>query len=124
MTGVCDGQNDNLWQGVDGTNNPCPTGFRLPTDAEWQAEINQYGATGTALFDSPLKLVAAGARSSYDGTLDGAGSNGYYWSSTVSGTYARLLYFGSGYADLRSYSRAYGFSVRCLKDERNPLRCA
>ncbi|MDG1516992.1 MAG: hypothetical protein P8Q42_03105, partial [Flavobacteriales bacterium] len=27
-------QNDNLWQGVDGTNNPCPGGYRLPTETE------------------------------------------------------------------------------------------
>ncbi|PIP46684.1 MAG: hypothetical protein COX15_00065, partial [Candidatus Colwellbacteria bacterium CG23_combo_of_CG06-09_8_20_14_all_42_19] len=25
-------QNDNLWQGVTGTNNPCPSGWRIPTD--------------------------------------------------------------------------------------------
>jgi len=24
-------QNDNLWQGVNGINNPCPAGFRIPT---------------------------------------------------------------------------------------------
>jgi hypothetical protein len=24
--------NDNLWQGVSGINNPCPAGFRLPTE--------------------------------------------------------------------------------------------
>jgi hypothetical protein len=87
----------------------------LPTDAEWQDEINQYGATGIALFDSPLKLVAAGYRLFY-GTLVNAGSNGRYWSSTVGGTGARSLYFSSGYADLYSGNRAYGFSVRCLKD--------
>ena len=27
-------QNDNLWQGVNGINNPCPAGFRVPTEAE------------------------------------------------------------------------------------------
>ncbi|MFA5195704.1 MAG: hypothetical protein WC401_07905, partial [Bacteroidales bacterium] len=27
-------QNDNLWQGLSGINNPCPSGYRLPTDAE------------------------------------------------------------------------------------------
>jgi len=32
------GQNDNLWQGVNGTNNPCPAGYRLPTDVEWDDE--------------------------------------------------------------------------------------
>ena len=28
------GQNDNLWQGVNGVNNLCPSGFRLPTSTE------------------------------------------------------------------------------------------
>jgi hypothetical protein len=36
---------DNLWQGESGTNNPCPTGFRLPTDTELEAERNN-GGTG------------------------------------------------------------------------------
>lgn len=31
-------QNDNLWQGVDGVNNPCPAGTRLPTEAEFHVE--------------------------------------------------------------------------------------
>ncbi len=31
-------QNDNLWQGVNGINNPCPSGYRLPTEAELEAE--------------------------------------------------------------------------------------
>ena len=28
-----------LWNGVDAPNNPCPAGFRIPTDAEWKAEF-------------------------------------------------------------------------------------
>ena len=31
-------QNANLWQGVNGINNPCPSGYRLPTEAELEAE--------------------------------------------------------------------------------------
>jgi uncharacterized protein (TIGR02145 family) len=31
-------QNNNLWLGVNGVNNPCPTGYRIPTEAEWNAE--------------------------------------------------------------------------------------
>ncbi|MEY3412763.1 MAG: hypothetical protein RIQ70_1452, partial [Bacteroidota bacterium] len=34
------GQNVNLWQGVSGTNNPCPSGYRLPTETELEAERN------------------------------------------------------------------------------------
>ncbi|PKP05708.1 MAG: hypothetical protein CVU10_10180 [Bacteroidetes bacterium HGW-Bacteroidetes-5] len=33
-----DPQNDNLWQGVSGTNNPCPSGFRVPTETELNDE--------------------------------------------------------------------------------------
>jgi len=67
-------------------------------------------------FASPLKLVLAGYRDYYDGTLLYAGSDGFYWSSTVVGSYSRSLYFGSGNANMDSTSRAYGVSVRCLKD--------
>ena len=31
-------QNDNLWQGINGVNNPCPEGYRIPTQAEWDEE--------------------------------------------------------------------------------------
>ena len=31
-------QDANLWQGVDGGNNPCPPGWRVPTEDEWEAE--------------------------------------------------------------------------------------
>jgi hypothetical protein len=58
----------------------------------------------------------AGRRDDSDGTLDGVGSDGYYWSDAVNGTYARFLGFGSSYAYMGSYYRAIGFSVRCLKD--------
>ena len=37
-------QNDNLWQGVGGVNNPCPMGYRLPTEAELNAERLSWGS--------------------------------------------------------------------------------
>ena len=114
-------QNDNLWQGVNGTNNPCPNGYRLPTRAELQNERlswSEYDSDGA--FASPLKLPAAGHRGyslygSFEGIRD-AGSNGYYWASTVYGTSARLLFFLSGTLFISADGRAYGCSVRCIKD--------
>jgi len=112
-------QNNNLWQGIGGVNNPCPQGFRLPTEAEWEIERVSWGTgnqNSAGAFDSPLKLVAAGYRTHSNGTVLNAGSNGYYWSSTVGGSYSRYLNFYSGYASVNGDDRAFGFSVRCLKD--------
>ena len=110
-------QNGALWQGVAGTNNPCPTGYRLPTEAELEAERLSWSTNNAAgAFGSPLKLAVAGYRYYSNATLNTVGSVGYYWSSTVSGTNARNLYFGSGGASMDTNGRAYGFSVRCIKD--------
>ncbi|MCK9452138.1 MAG: DUF1566 domain-containing protein [Bacteroidales bacterium] len=109
-------KNDNLWQGVNGINNPCPSGYRLPTAAEWQAEILSWSsADANGAFTSPLILPATGVRNYSDGSLEYVGSSGNYWSATVNGTSTRHLNFGSG-AFLSSWSRAAGFSVRCIKD--------
>jgi hypothetical protein len=56
-------QNNNLWQGVNGTNNPCPAGYRLPTEAELNAERLSWSSNNAAgAFASPLKLPVAGYR--------------------------------------------------------------
>ena len=109
-------QNNNLWQGVSGVNNPCPTTYRIPTSAELDAERATWSSNSSAgAFASPLKVPLAGLRY-IDGSLYVVGSSGYYWSSTVSGTNAFNLSFNSGDAYISFNNRAYGFSVRCLKD--------
>jgi len=110
-------QNVNLWQGVNGVNNPCPIGYRLPTDPELEAERLSWSLnTSVGAFASPLKLPLAGGRYENNGFLYYVGASGNYWSSTVSGTYSSRLYFGSSTADMSTVARAFGISVRCLKD--------
>ena len=112
-------QDSNLWQGVNGVNNPCPTGFRLPTETEWQAEIDTWGDSPNAdsAYNSLLKLPVSGGRFSSSGDPFYVGSFGSYWSSSVSGSNARGLAFVSSGAGLFSYHRAFGRAVRCLKEE-------
>jgi uncharacterized protein (TIGR02145 family) len=110
-------QNDNLWQGVNGINNPCPSGYRLPTDTEWEAELLTWSSNdAVGAFVSQLKLPVAGYRSSSSGSLYFVGTKGYYWGSTVSSTFSRYLSFKSSNAFMITSRRAPGRSVRCLKD--------
>jgi hypothetical protein len=110
-------QNDNLWQGENGTNNPCPSGYRLPTSAELDAEHDSWSSgNATGAFASPLKLPLAGGRDNGSGSLNAAVSFGGCWSSTVVGGYADYLLFLNSHADSDYHYRAYGRSVRCLKD--------
>lgn len=110
-------QNDNLWQGVDGINNPCPSGYRIPTESEWETERQNWSGSNLAsAFNSPLKLTAAGRRSRLDGKLNGVGSYGRYWSSTVAETNSRVLRLENNDVYWFSNPRAGAFSLRCLKD--------
>jgi uncharacterized protein (TIGR02145 family) len=120
-------QNDNFWQGVNGINCPCPSGYRLPTAAEWEAEIKTWSTPNEAgAFASPLKLPLAGFRD-FDGKVFIFGNpanysgQAYYWSSTVSKTLARILSFDSAFpypniGNITASERARGNSVRCIKD--------
>ncbi len=105
------------WSKTDGTS-VCPVGFRVPTIAELQAETINKGVTNSATaFSNFLKLPSAGRRYSFGGSVSGVGSWGDVWSSSASGSNASFLYFDSGSAYWSSsVDRAYGRSVRCLRD--------
>lgn len=110
-------QNNSLWQGTAGINNPCPTDWRLPTMTEIDNERASWNTQNyLGAFNSTLKLTAPGRRTS-NGTVEEEGSYAYYWSSTVSGNSAYNVYFlGSSALIVDWYNRSFGFSVRCLKD--------
>ncbi len=111
-------QNDNLWQGVSGTNNPCPSGYRLPTSTELNAEFASWGTQNEAgAFASPLKLTMPGRRAKLNGSFVEPGNEGYYWSSEVgAGTASNFLIFNTNIGAVYPEVRAFGFSVRCIKD--------
>ena len=105
------------WGATKTANDPCPTGFRVPTESELDAERVLFATNNAAgAFTSELKLPVAGYRRYSTGVLTLVGSYGFYWSSTVSGTRARYLYFDSSSASMDINLRAYGYSVRCIKE--------
>jgi uncharacterized protein (TIGR02145 family) len=111
-------QNNTLWQGVSGANNPCPSGFRLPTSAELNEESLSWASRNTAgAFSSPLKWAVAGYREFYDGTIYDAGVSGAVWSSTIANTSkSMILWISSEEAYTLDDFRAEGYSVRCIKN--------
>jgi hypothetical protein len=112
-------ENVNLWQGLNGINNPCPSGYHIPTLAEWNAERlswitpNTYGA-----FTSPLKLTLAGTRYS-NGSIEEVTYFGRYWSSTVYPGVSFVsyeLFFQNNAAGSSNNPRYFAQSVRCIKN--------
>ena len=111
------------------TDSICPKGWKLPTSnnsnsGSFQALMNAYSissntAGSTSITQTPLYFNPSGNVNS--GSLRGAGSNGYCWSSTASSSSsgAYYLYFISGYVTPSNYNtrRYYGRSVRCLASQ-------
>ncbi|MCR9181684.1 MAG: fibrobacter succinogenes major paralogous domain-containing protein [Flavobacteriaceae bacterium] len=114
-------QNSNLWQGVNGVNNPCPSGFRLPTQTELNIERASWSSDDIyGAFASSLKLPTAGFRSTTNGEIIAPNARSAYWSSTVGSTTDGD---GASYLNILSFQveelispRGTGRSVRCIKD--------
>ena len=113
-------QNTNRW--AINSQGACPTGWHVPTAAEWDAET---GITNLATAFSQLKLTAAGFRygdfdgSGREGTVRNVGAFAYYWSSSVwpSGKgFSSYKDISSNSSNMDLIGRAYGIPVRCIKD--------
>ncbi len=109
-------QNDDLWQGVNGINNPCPEGWRLPTQDELEDERESWHSnTSMGAWGSTLKWPATGGRH-YDGGLIWEGMMGSTWTSTITGTQAYGLNYLPNNAFVGNGVRALGSTVRCVRD--------
>lgn len=118
------------------SNKLCPTGWHVPSDAEWTVLTTYLGGedvaggklkeTGTIHWTTPntgatnssgFTALPGGCRYVY-GTFFYIGNNGYWWSSTESSTLAwfRYLTYGSSLADYYDAGKRTGFSVRCVKN--------
>ncbi|MGO4819447.1 hypothetical protein [Flavobacterium sp. W22_SRS_FP1] len=114
--------NENLWQGLNGINNPCPSNYRLPTDTEWKTELASWSSNNqVGAFSSQLKLPVAGRRYFGGGRdFDGVGEEGDYWASTIT-TYSDTMAVTPSFSSYNGAfvyenSKSWGRSVRCIKD--------
>jgi uncharacterized protein (TIGR02145 family) len=130
-------------QGVQGI---CPSGWHLPTDAEWTTLATYLGGVsvaggkmksigtieaGTGLWNSPNSgatnssgFSALPGGNFFGGQFGYQGLIGRWWSSTVNTTYpgypdyawSWYTYYINGAAGQDIMSMDYGHSVRCVKD--------
>jgi hypothetical protein len=90
----------------------------FPTDAEWAAEITNWGSQNAAgAFASPLKLPLAGYRYTHTDALTNVGTYGHYWTSTVSDLSNSYAFDINSSSVVKSiYGRVDARSVRCIKN--------
>jgi len=106
-----------LWQSVAGDNNPCPAGFRIPTEMELFMETQTWNPMNSVGgFSNALKWTIGGLREYNNAGLAHVASSGLYWSSTTDGNRARYLDFSNGGSYTDGRYRADGLSLRCILD--------
>jgi uncharacterized protein (TIGR02145 family) len=120
-----------------GVQGVCPTGWHLPSDAEWTSLTTYLGGEsvaggklkeiGTTHWISPntsatnetgFTALPGGIR--YDnGTFAHIGEYGFWWSTTedgAAGAWCRDMYHGISDLSKNYFGKEVGLSVRCVKD--------
>ena len=117
------------------TGNLCPTGWHVPSSAEWTTFLTYLGGDSIAggklkainFWQSPntgatnssnFSALPCGYISEFGGFND-LNLNGYWWSSTAfdnSFSIGRCISYNSNVVNTISIKKRYGLSVRCIKD--------
>lgn len=127
------------WYAVADSRNIAPTGWHVPTDAEWLTLTTYLGGeavaggklkeSGTLNWTSPnagasnetgFSALPGGYRVNGNGAFGYLGNYGYWWSSTQfssTGAWGRYMDYSNGSVTrFYNFIKTCGFSVRCVKD--------
>jgi uncharacterized protein (TIGR02145 family) len=125
------------WYAVIDSRKLCPTGWRIPSGADWVELINFLGGANvaggkmkeatlrhwnspnaSATNESGFTGIPGGIRS-FNGSFLYQGNSGSWWSSSSDGTldvYTQSLGFNSGISGAFYNDRRSGVSVRCIRN--------
>ena len=113
--------NVNLWNGLNADNNPCPTGWRVPTQSELAAEMTLWTSDDmTGAFESGLRIPTSGVKGYLSGIVTSGNIKANLWTSEAfldNGVQkAKALTINDTMAIFTNSYWALGASVRCIKD--------
>jgi uncharacterized protein (TIGR02145 family) len=115
----------------------CPTGWHVPTDAEWTTLTDYLG--GSKVAGGKLKVTGStywmgsdksstndygftalpGGNRGNKGSFCGIGAFGSWWSSTEKSStnaWYRMIHFTTSHVSRKNFHKDWGYSVRCLKN--------
>lgn len=125
------------WYAVTDSRNVCPTGWHLPSDAEWTTLTTYLGGfkvaggklkeTGISHWQGPNTnatnetgfTALPGSYRGINGEFNHFGIYGGWWSSSEMNPYmawTRYLTAVAKYTGTYAYGKSLGFSLRCIKD--------
>lgn len=93
----------------------CPSGWRLPSAAEYGTLMSTYSFNQTTIRNAPFYMPTSDHYNDA-GTVYNRGTLGHLWTSTTNGTdNAYFMFFNaSSINNMATHSQAYGFAVRCV----------
>ena len=112
------------------TLNICPSGWHVPTNADWTTLTTELGGesvaggkmksigTAGATNESGFSALPGGVRNSVGSFLD-IRNNAFFWSATElddSNAWNRYLNYNVGLVYVNYSNKSFGASVRCLRD--------
>lgn len=125
------------WYAVNDSRGICPTGWRVPTDDDWNTLIEFVGgsvvgggklkAPSTIYWSSPNSgasdefgfYALPGGFRNPDGVFYGLRQSGIWWSATESSAskaWGRFMHHNEFQVFSDEYSKYFGFSVRCIRN--------
>jgi uncharacterized protein (TIGR02145 family) len=127
------------WYAVNDSRGLAPTGWHVPSDAEWTSLTNFLGGfqvAGNAMKEKGTKhwndpndgatnssgytALPGGSRNDQNGSFTAIFEQGHWWSTTEENSVAKSRWLTSqidnGYLFSNTYPKQNGFSVRCVRD--------
>jgi uncharacterized protein (TIGR02145 family) len=113
------------WYAVNDPRGLAPTGWHVPTDAEWQTLITSLGGMGAAFakLKAPDGFAAkpCGARYFKDASFNHMGRITFWWSASKNdkwNAWYHAMHFGYRQVGRDKGGMNTGHSVRCIKDKK------